>query len=82
MRRAADDGAATGEEHAVDLARLNAFGREHFVHGFFDPLDVVRDPPFEVRARNFLLNVDVTELQHKIGALRRRQLHLVSDTAR
>ena len=60
-----------GEEHPVDIVDPHLLSVEQIVDGFFDPLDVGRDPPLEIRARNFPLNIDVTELEHKTGALRR-----------
>src|ERR1700720_137407 len=61
---------AAGEEHAVDIVDPQPLSVEQIVDGFFDPLDIVRDPPLEIRARNFPLDIDVTELEHKVGALR------------
>src|SRR5215469_11367590 len=62
---------AAGEEHSVDIVDPHPLSVEQIVDGFFDSLDIVRDPPLEIGARNFPLNIDVTELEHKLGALRR-----------
>ena len=44
---------------------------EQIVDGFFDPLDVVPDPPLEIRARNFLFNMMSPSLSTKSALLRR-----------